>query len=172
MQRDRGVTTRDSRTVSQKTRRKHHEHGRATCARVAYCKENTLKAGQAQFTAGFLKGRIDLLKRYWSKFYRDHQVLMADPEAAQTPYLSDDVYSTTELQYSTALGHVHNEQRRINSEPERGTATVSVIAPPRSTHLPKIALPSFSGNLDEWETYRDLCRSLIHSDQTLTPVQK
>ena len=42
---------------------------------------------------------------------------------------------------------------------------------PKGTHIFQ-KLPTWTGRADEWESYRDLFRSLIHSNKRLTGVQK
>ncbi|XP_055590224.1 uncharacterized protein LOC129742357 [Uranotaenia lowii] len=38
--------------------------------------------------------------------------------------------------------------------------------------LPEIRLPSFSGNLSEWVSFRDSFRTLIHNNEQLAPMEK
>ena len=43
---------------------------------------------------------------------------------------------------------------------------------PAAVQLPKIHLPTFSGHVEDWETFRDLYRSMIHLHPILLSVQK
>ena len=43
---------------------------------------------------------------------------------------------------------------------------------PRATRLPRIVIPSFSGQREDWKSFRDLFRSLIHEDSNLSNVDK
>lgn len=38
--------------------------------------------------------------------------------------------------------------------------------------LPKISIPRFSGDLIDWPQFRDVFKSLVHEETTLTPVEK
>ena len=38
--------------------------------------------------------------------------------------------------------------------------------------LPKLTLPSFNGNVSLWQTFWDSFESAVHSNPTLTDVQK
>lgn len=41
-----------------------------------------------------------------------------------------------------------------------------------STHLPKIQVPKFSGDLDSWTHFRDTFLSLVHDNTSIPPVNK
>ena len=59
-------------------------------------------------------------------------------------------------------------------------AKLAVQLPPNTTaapgarkvQLPKLSLPTFSGLQEDWESFRDLFRSLVHLDADLSGVQK
>ncbi|KAK9512314.1 hypothetical protein O3M35_000768 [Rhynocoris fuscipes] len=40
------------------------------------------------------------------------------------------------------------------------------------THLPRIPLPQFSGDLSSWPRFRDTYQSLVHTDPRSTPIEK
>lgn len=73
--------------------------------------------------------------------------------------MKQDVYSSTEDAYinvkARILGYVKEEPSTIRTD-----ANPSWI---RQIQLPKINLPSFSGEQLEWESFRDLFRSLVDS---------
>lgn len=47
------------------------------------------------------------------------------------------------------------------SSPVAVTVSEPGDSPPRRTTLPRIHLPQFSGNYDEWPSFRDLFQSII-----------
>ena len=55
----------------------------------------------------------------------------------------------------------------INLQP-----SVLSTASNQSHHLPKLALPTFSGNILEWQTFWDSYESAVHENPVLTNVQK
>ena len=101
-------------------------------------KANTEKAGRAQFTAGFIRGRRELLSTYWDKFTLNHQQLLS------VEGHENDRYSATELQYTSALGFLYDEEAKLSVLPNNSTTTDARES--RRVHLPKINLPTFSGH--------------------------
>ena len=62
-----------------------------------------------------------------------------------------------------------------NTEPPPNTPSPPVIPPSNTNHssrLPKLNLPTFSGNLLNWSTVRDSFEAAVHSNTTLGAVQK
>ncbi|XP_055614787.1 uncharacterized protein LOC129761112 [Toxorhynchites rutilus septentrionalis] len=56
--------------------------------------------------------------------------------------------------------------------PPTPVSTSSAVQISSNVRLPEINLKEFSGNLDDWISFRDLYVSLIHSSMQLTAVQK
>ena len=86
-------------------------------------------------------------------------------------YFSEDAFSAVELNYTVALGFLYDESAK-----EAGAQSTPGDAEPAATtrraHLPRISLPIFSGRAEDWESFHDLFRSLIHIDPSLTGVEK
>ena len=134
-------------------------------------KANTEKAGRAQFTAGFIRGRRELLSTYWDKFTLNHQQLLSVEGHEDNEYFMNDRYSATELQYTATLGFLYDEEAKLSVLSINSTTTDARES--RRVHLPKISLPTFSGHQEDWESFRDLFfRSLVHLDPGLSGVQK
>lgn len=114
-----------------------------------------------------VKVRIDKLHEAW-KNYDDIQnaIEIIDDDGAQAA--DQDVFESTYFQcLATGLFIIENTQ---NLQLRRDS-TETVIAP-TSVRLPKIELIKFSGNYDEWLSFKDTFLSLIHDDQSLTDLQK
>ena len=129
---------------------------------------NTLKAGRDKFSAGFLRGRKECLERYWLNFQEQHAALSVIQDLQGETYFTENRSSTVELQYTSALGFLYDEAKLV-------PATVRPEEPAlgqRRARLPQITLPTFTGRAEEWESFRDLFRSLIHLDNELNGVQK
>ena len=138
---------------------------------IANFVRNTTKAGRAQFTRGFLRGRRECLEKYWETFQENHRQLLGEPTLQEEVYFSEDAFSAAELAYTVALGFLYDESAKeagAQSTPE----DVQPAATTRRAHLPRISLPTFSGRAEDWESFRDLFRSLIHIDPSLTGVEK
>ena len=135
---------------------------------IANFKANTLKGGQQNLTAGVIRSRIDLLERYWNTFQEGHSRLQAVADLQEEDYFQNDVYSSTECQYTNALGHLYDLQGGVTAAANEAPRTNSRDLAP----LPRISLPTFSGHLVDWESFRDVFRSLIHLHPNLSNVQK
>ena len=134
---------------------------------------NTLRVGRAHLNAGYLRSRRELLERYWNEFEQTHRDMSGADTLAENAYITDDRYSSTEVNFSRALGMLYEEESRLCRPAGNQLApTAPTGQPQRQAHLPKIALPTFSGGQEEWESFRDLFRSLVHIDPGLTGVQK
>ena len=143
---------------------------RSLASSIAKFKTNTLKEGKANFTAGFLTSRKALLERYWADFRNNHATLREDADLLEDEYFSSDLYSETELRYTQALRFLIDSEADLL--PRGRDEAVAPGSAPAAVHLPKIHLPIFSGRLEDWETFRDLFRSMIHLHPALSSVQK
>ena len=136
-------------------------------------KANTLKEGRAQFSQGFLRGRVDLLQDYWQRFQSAHKTLLEDETLSEDEYFTNNFYGVIELAYTSLLGFLYDEQGTLTTRPGAVNAASSQEATmPVLIQLPKINLPPFSGLIREWESFRDMFRSMIHLHPSLTDVQK
>jgi len=52
------------------------------------------------------------------------------------------------------------------------TATTGTSSSTMQIRLPRLEIPAFSGNLQEWASFRDLFRTTIHANVSLSNVQK
>ena len=86
---------------------------------------NTETAGRAQFSAGFFLGRRELLRSYWERYLENHQKLLRIEGHEECPYFTDDQYSETELQYTTALGRVYDEEAKLAVQLHPNTTVIS-----------------------------------------------
>lgn len=120
-------------------------------------------------TPGLLRSRAELLERYWARFQTNHLEIQQDPRLRENDYITQNVFSTIELEYSDALGHIYDQQLCV---PAVGRDVVPLRPAAMTSHLPRIQLPTFSGRREDWEAFRDMFRSLIHQDPALNDVQK
>lgn len=99
-------------------------------------------------------------------------------DASVVPYLREDVYFEFSERYFTFKGRLMDILSRI-STPSHPLSSTFVTHSGRAdttmgveARLPKISLPSFSGNYMEWIPFRDIFVSLVHNNESLTRVQK
>ena len=148
------------------------EKQRALASRITGFRSNTLKEGRANFSQGFLRSRIDLLEEYWRRFQSSHSSLLGS-EAQDDEYFTTDVFATVELQYSSTLGFLYDERSSLTSNSANDSAEDHCGPRPSSAiRLPKIPVPTFSGLIEDWESFRDVFRSMVHLNPTLSDVEK
>nr|XP_034194805.1 uncharacterized protein LOC117611027 [Osmia lignaria] len=129
--------------------------------------------GAAKITKGVVKSRLELLERNWNTFSETHDQLLDAFAATEkdSPYFKKDYMGAGEeayVQQKAILLDQLKEKLAENSagktESSHGTSTL------RS--LPKITLPSFSGDYNSWSNFRDLFQSLIIDNDALSLVEK
>nr|XP_034194836.1 uncharacterized protein LOC117611058 [Osmia lignaria] len=132
---------------------------------------NVCKLGKDKITWAVLEHRKGLLERYWDNFMAEHRKLMRCQEASASAYVQQDLFSVVEEAYLQAAAMILQCQtdRSCPGSPGGRQAPSEVT---RQLQLPKIELPTFSGDPLKWESFRDLFRSLVHDVEHLPDVQK
>ncbi|XP_076398078.1 uncharacterized protein LOC143266413 [Megachile rotundata] len=92
-------------------------------------------------------------------------------EASKSTYVQNDLFSEVEEAYLDAAAKIDQLVEELPNAGAAGGAPnpLSILSQP---HLPKIQLPTFSGNPLEWESFRDLFRSLVHDVPHLSNTKK
>lgn len=133
--------------------------------------ENLMKIGKEKITQPYLRARLELLESYWQKFDENHYNLLAFEQIATAPYTKEDYYTRTEDTYIAFKAHriigLVKDETRTNP----GASNVQTVVS-KQTQLPKIELPTFSGDELQWESFRDLFKSLVGDVAEVAPVQK
>ncbi|XP_046141114.1 uncharacterized protein LOC123987685 [Osmia bicornis bicornis] len=132
---------------------------------------NLCKLGREKITRAVLEQRRGLLERYWDAFLNGHRQLLRFKEAQDSAYVDQDRFSTIEEAYLQVAAQMAQYQEDLaQAGPSRG------VQPPPETpekpQLPKIQLPTFSGDPLKWESFRDLFKSPVHSVPNLQDVRK
>lgn len=129
------------------------------------------QSGKEKLTQPYLKTRLELLETYWLRFEDGHYYLIDHEDASVSAYLKEDIYTHTEDNYvatkTRIAAMVRDDNPTVRHDP--GPTTASFF---KQIQLPKISLPSFSGEQLAWESFRDLFRSLVGDVTELAPVQK
>ena len=112
-----------------------------------------------------------MLNQHWANFEGNHVALLQSATPRDHPYFAEGDYAQAERAYITARGHAYDIRARLNSHPPANDAAASDHAR-GATRLPRIVIPPFSGLREDWESFRDLFRSLIHVDVDLSNVDK
>ncbi|XP_034195156.2 uncharacterized protein LOC117611325 [Osmia lignaria lignaria] len=132
---------------------------------------NLCKLGKDKITRAVLEQRMGLFERYWEPFLTGHRTLMRCKEAAASSYAQRDVFSVVDETYlnTSAMIAQHLMERSPNNSSDGEQATP---APTLQPQLPKIELPTFSGDPLQWESFRDLFKSLVLDVTQLSDVKK
>lgn len=131
--------------------------------------ENMVKAGKEKMTPSYLKARLTLLESYWQKFDDGHYALLGVEGASIDDYMKGDLYAKTVDNYVTVKGRIMAALKDDGPAEKTEFSASSFL---KQIQLPKINLPTFSGDQLAWESFRDLFRSLVGDVPSLAPVQK
>jgi len=124
-----------------------------------------------------VNARLDMLEQNWNRFQEEHEnlCLSVSENLSENPYIRERVYERCQAFYvyaratfQTQLEEFESIERQSGStRSEQGASTLL----PRSA-LPRIKLPSFSGDYPSWRPFCDLFASLIRDNPALTSVEK
>ncbi|XP_043475800.1 uncharacterized protein LOC122507248 [Leptopilina heterotoma] len=128
-----------------------------------------------QWTLGLIDSRINLLESYWSDFKSNHVALIY--EAGETintdPYFTEGKYYETETDYIMARGLLLDLQTRLRPAASQVNQSQPTQPPSSSqSRLQRITIAPFNGDRQQWESFKDLFRSMIHEDPTLKDVER
>jgi hypothetical protein len=124
--------------------------------------------------------RMDDLKQIKLTF-NEVQMLLDElylDEEERTSNKEDDHVDKFDKDYYELLASMQKvlkQDKHHESTSQASTSTKEhVVIPPQqlSLKLPDISLPEFTGNIEDWETFKQGFRSLVHSDTRLGSIQK
>ncbi|XP_011858553.1 PREDICTED: uncharacterized protein LOC105556088 [Vollenhovia emeryi] len=144
--------------------------------RIARTIDNLKKAGSARINGALISTTLRLLDSKWARFEEQHEKLRLQHwDAVKTQeYYTQDYWGQTEEVYvlqRAALLEWDEKVKREKVKGEREVGDTSPAPPPRTT-LPRIQLPTFSGKYEDWPPFRDLFKSLIVADTSISNVTR
>ncbi|XP_011313630.1 uncharacterized protein, partial [Fopius arisanus] len=127
-----------------------------------------------------LQSKLDMLENHWNMFDALHLKLLTakdNEEVLDHAYVKEEVYDKCLGMYSAArttfMGLIKGLDESIDlSESFRRPSVTSQSAQVTHRQLPKISLPTFSGNFSEWTPYKDLFLSMVVGNPALSTVEK
>ncbi|XP_071572845.1 uncharacterized protein [Temnothorax nylanderi] len=144
--------------------------------RISKAVDNLKKMGQANITLSAIETRIRLLDDHWAKFESQHDLVRAcyKDRYAESEYAKLDLLDQAESAYvlqRSVLSELANRYKIASSStsstlPEQGGDRAS------RTSLPRINLPKFSGAYEDWPSFRDLFRSVIGDNSSISHVER
>lgn len=132
----------------------------------------------SRVTRQLINTRLDVLEQNWMKFQEDHEYLCHSSSVTLRDhnYMKTRVFERCQAFYvysrAKLLDHrddFDSMDRRSRSVVSDTGATASLL--PRSA-LPRINLPTFSGDYESWRSFHDLFVSLIRDNTDLSNVEK
>ncbi|XP_076289809.1 uncharacterized protein LOC143213641 [Lasioglossum baleicum] len=143
--------------------------------------ENFRKIGKANLTISKVQARLSSLENAWTAFSDGHVQLLTNVPEEDHPtvsYFADDHFQTTEDTYISsrdvlldALDNLGSHVSPTLHSPDN--SSTSLLKPSVAlAHLPRVPLAPFSGDPNEWESFRDRFKSLIMSNRELTDFMR
>jgi len=125
-----------------------------------------------------VNARLDMLEQNWNKFQEEHEnlCLSVSESLSDNPYMRERVYERCQAFYVYVRATLHTQLEEFDTTDRHSRSTrsdqeASTSLMPRSS-LPRIKLPSFSGDYPSWRPFYDLFASLIRDNPALTNVEK
>ncbi|XP_052753699.1 uncharacterized protein LOC128201271 [Galleria mellonella] len=109
------------------------------------------------------------IERFRQQFEEAFTIIMSSPEA-----MSDKSREELEVRYSAFMDMYYSIQvlhSSFETKSSNSTQQVSVKSEP-GIHLPNISLSRYTGVYTEWPNFISIFNSLIHNNDSLSPIQK
>lgn len=139
---------------------------------------NLKKCPKQRLTAGYIQSRIQCVEEYWSTFKKAHldlvKITSREQKGILPHFLNEEFYIQEDL-FLCILGDLKDMLTKFEgqqSEQCSSRDTSIQVQGQQQVRLPRIELPMFAGNYEEWPTYKDLFMSLVHENSSLTNVQR
>ena len=133
------------------------------------------KKGQQSQTEAYLKSKLGLLETYWANIFNTNTLLCQHASTlAKEKYFAEAQYETLEEAYANIKGTLLDmiaEKSAPALPTSAAVSTPSQLVTTRSS-LPKLALPRFSGEQVEWETFNERFSAMVRNDTNLSSVLK
>ncbi|XP_073961981.1 uncharacterized protein [Choristoneura fumiferana] len=136
-------------------------------------KINFKKTSKARLTRGYVKARKETLDDYWKNFVETNRSIIKivnKEDMENLSYFTKDYYSAYEEFYI----NLKAEMTDLLEDSTQIPSSLNLIQQNKieEIKLPKINIPQFTGNYQDWTSFHDLFVSLIHNKTNLGNVQK
>ncbi|XP_023248148.1 uncharacterized protein LOC111643981 [Copidosoma floridanum] len=155
----------------------HRSQTKLTTNITNFYDNSTVKVAVEKQTLSHFETRLGILENYWSTFISRHEDLLEyEEQLAGDSYFKDDVYSLVELAYSDAKARLLTRISELRSPAlfpgQLPAPIINANAAEQYASLPRIALPTFSGKQEEWESFKQRFSSIVVSKATVPPIAK
>lgn len=134
---------------------------------------NTAKSISRLKSESEINARIKLLEQYWKEFSDVWSQI--ELRANEVEAFSDDEYYVAEGEFVSAMGELETLRKGMQPDGPQTFANAAngeqemVHAPMR---IKAIEPPTFSGDTDDWVSFRDLFTSTITNNQSLSEIHR
>jgi len=132
---------------------------------------NLRKVGKKNLTRNYLTAQLELLENHWSQVIRNHNTLYVLENIVDTEYMKQNIFSEVESQYVMTKTKI-NDLLKGKPSAESASNKTCCHNEYRLMDMPKIMLPKFDGNLNDWEDFRDIFIAVVHDDKTIPFIKK
>jgi len=145
--------------------------------RIARSCENLRKAGSSKLSIALVQSALKILDGKWAKFETQHDHLRTEfgDRLEDHDYTREDLMGEVEATYLQQRAELLEMEGGLGKAVDSGNQDVKAIKSEASAlrnMLPRIQLPQFSGKFEEWPAFRDLFRSIITEETSLSKVEK
>ncbi|XP_046142527.1 uncharacterized protein LOC123987999 [Osmia bicornis bicornis] len=133
---------------------------------------------RSTFNRNIIASRIESLQEIWKDVRSAHADISIRDEAEGDAYLTDNVIGRLQSTYEDTLDFLLTVQAELEAaeQPTLPTgppnASSSLTLEHRAAKLPKLDLPTFSGQYEDWENFCDLFTSLVHNAPGLADASR
>ncbi|XP_046145647.1 uncharacterized protein LOC123988932 [Osmia bicornis bicornis] len=130
------------------------------------------------FNRNIIISRIESLQEIWREARGAHAEISMREDAEGDAYLTDNMIERLQTAYEDTLDFLLTVQAELEAaEPPTlptgpPIASSSLTLEHRAAKLPKLDLPTFSGQYEDWENFCDLFTTLVHNAPGLADATK
>lgn len=99
------------------------------------------------------------------------QIELIDIDHADEGEVERETFEGIYYAIRAKIQEIINSEKAHNSSMNNASMNSSIIHSQR-TRLAPISLPNFNGNIQEWESFFDCFKAMVHNDDNYAPVQK
>ena len=129
---------------------------------------DTINQGQMEFLHQTTKIRYQNLKQRLQGQYKEitqlHEEILIYEVQNDGTYFTNETFKSTTTKYDAIIDRLDEAIENFASAPE-ATATNTI-------KLPQIRIPVFNGSYDNWTTFHDLFKKIVHTNRSLTNAEK
>ncbi|XP_031777452.1 uncharacterized protein LOC116415926 [Nasonia vitripennis] len=120
-----------------------------------------------------VQARLDAVKQIWVETRKTHSEIVVRDDAETDAYITDQWFDRIQGVYESALDEILTLLALFDKPDADDSASMGESdSDPEVVKLPKISLPTFSGNGEDWASFSDLFTSLVHSRSGISDVTK